>query len=141
MATTERRGPRRRLRWGLLPLTALAALLAATQVGAKTEGAAAGPPIKIGISLPLTGNFSEPGTAARRGYEIWRDLVNKQGGLLGRQVQLIIRDDASNQNTIVADYNRLITEDKVDLLLGTFSSLLNLPASAVAERFKMVYVE
>ena len=130
----------RRLRWGLLPLTVLAALLAATQVGAKTERTAAGPPIKIGISLPLTGNFSEPGTAAMRGYKIWQKLVNKKG-LLGRKVQLIIRDDASNQNTVVADYTRLITEDKVDLLLGTFSSLLNLPASAVAERFKMVYVE
>ena len=130
-----------KFRWVLLPLTVALALVAATQVGARTEGAAAKPPIKIGISLPLTGNFSEPGTAAMRGYKIWQQLINKQGGLLGRKVQLIIRDDASNQNTIVADYTRLITEDKVDLLLGTFSSLLNLPASAVAERFKMVYVE
>ncbi len=130
-----------KFRWVLLPLTVAVALVAATQVGARTEAAAAKPPIKIGISLPLTGNFSEPGTAAMRGYKIWQQLINKQGGLLGRKVQLIIRDDASNQNTIVADYTRLITEDKVDLLLGTFSSLLNLPASAVAERFKMVYVE
>jgi len=131
----------RRLRWVLLPLTVAAALLVATQVGARTNKVAAKPPLKIGISLPLTGDFSEPGTAAMRGYKIWQQLVNKHGGLLGRKVQLIIRDDASNQNTIVADYTRLITEDKVDLLLGTFSSLLNLPASAVAERFKMVYVE
>jgi branched-chain amino acid transport system substrate-binding protein len=131
----------RKLRWALLPLTVAAALLVATQVGAGTDEAAAKAPIKIGISLPLTGNFSEPGTAAMRGYKIWQQIVNKHGGLLGRKVQLIIRDDASNQNTIVADYTRLITEDKVDLLLGTFSSLLNLPASAVAERFKMVYVE
>src|SRR5918996_5150972 len=50
-------------------------------------------------------------------------------------------DDASNQNTIVADYNALISQDKVDLLLGTFSSLLNLPASAVAERNRMLFVE
>jgi branched-chain amino acid transport system substrate-binding protein len=131
----------RRLRWVFVPLTVAAALLVATQVGARTDEASAGAPIKIGISLPLTGNFSEPGTAAMRGYKIWQQIVNKHGGLLGRKVQLIIRDDASNQNTIVADYTRLITEDKVDLLLGTFSSLLNLPASAVAERFKMVYVE
>jgi branched-chain amino acid transport system substrate-binding protein len=131
----------RRLRWLLVPLTVVAALLVATQVGAGTDESAAKAPIKIGISLPLTGNFSEPGTAAMRGYKIWQQIVNKHGGLLGRKVQLIIRDDASNQNTIVADYTRLITEDKVDLLLGTFSSLLNLPASAVAERFKMVYVE
>jgi branched-chain amino acid transport system substrate-binding protein len=132
---------RSRFRWVLIPLTMGLALAAATQVGARTGTEAAKPPIKIGISLPLTGNFSEPGTAAMRGYKIWQQLINKQGGLLGRKVQVIIRDDASNQNTIVADYTRLITEDKVDLLLGTFSSLLNLPASAVAERFKMVYVE
>ncbi len=131
----------RRVRWLLVPLAVAAALVVATQVGARTDEAAAKAPIKIGISLPLTGNFSEPGTAAMRGYKIWQQIVNKHGGLLGRKVQLIIRDDASNQNTIVADYTRLITEDKVDLLLGTFSSLLNLPASAVAERFKMVYVE
>ena len=130
-----------RFRWVLVPLAVGLALLAATQVGARTDRTAAKPPIKIGISLPLTGNFSEPGTAAMRGYKIWQQLVNNRGGLLGRKVQLLIRDDASNQNTIVADYTRLITEDKVDLLLGTFSSLLNLPASAVAERFKMVYVE
>ncbi len=131
----------RKLRWVLLPLTVAAALLAATQVGARTEAGDAKAPIKIGISLPLTGNFSEPGTAAMRGYQIWAQLVNARGGILGRKVQLLITDDGSNQNTIVADYTRLITEDKVDLLLGTFSSLLNLPASAVAERFKMVYVE
>ncbi len=98
-------------------------------------------PITIGISLPLTGDFSQPGGAAKKGYEIWANLVNKNGGLLGRQVKLEILDDASDQNTIVSDYNRLISQNKVDLLLGTFSSLLNLPASAVAEKHHMVYVE
>ena len=68
-------------------------------------------------------------------------MVNDAGGLLGRQVELVIKDDASNQNTVVSDYNALISQDKVDLLLGTFSSLLNLPASAVAERNQMLYVE
>jgi branched-chain amino acid transport system substrate-binding protein len=56
-------------------------------------------------------------------------------------VQMIYKDDQSNQNTVVADYNALISRDRVDLLLGTFSSLLNLPASAVAERNRMLYVE
>jgi branched-chain amino acid transport system substrate-binding protein len=98
-------------------------------------------PLKIGASLPLTGEFSEPGKAAKQGYEVWRDTINANGGLLGRKVELVIKDDASNQNTVVSDYNALIANDKVDLLLGTFSSLLNLPASAVAERNRMVYVE
>jgi ABC-type branched-subunit amino acid transport system substrate-binding protein len=131
----------RRSRLGLLLVPLAAALVVAGQVGARTEGSAAKAPIKVGISLPITGNFSEPGTAAMRGYQIWAKLVNSHGGILGRKVQLVIRDDQSDQNTIVNDYNRLINEDKVDLLLGTFSSLLNLPASAVAEKFRMVYVE
>ena len=98
-------------------------------------------PIRIGTSLPLTGEFSQPGKAAQQGYEIWQEMVNDDGGLLGRDVELVVKDDASNQNTIVADYNALISQDEVDLLLGTFSSLLNLPASAVAERNQMLYVE
>jgi branched-chain amino acid transport system substrate-binding protein len=100
-----------------------------------------GAPIKIGTSLPLTGDFSEPGEAAKQGYEVWQAITNENGGLLGRQVELVIKDDASNQNTVVADYNALISKDNVDLLLGTFSSLLTLPSSAVAEKAKMLYVE
>jgi branched-chain amino acid transport system substrate-binding protein len=98
-------------------------------------------PIVIGISLPLTGDFSQPGTEARRGYEVWASQINKSGGMLGRQVQLKIVDDASSQDTVVTDYTKLITQDKVDLVLGTFSSLLNYPASAVAEKNNMVFVE
>jgi branched-chain amino acid transport system substrate-binding protein len=98
-------------------------------------------PLVIGISLPLTGDFSQPGTEARRGYEVWADKVNKSGGLLGRPVQLKIVDDASSQDTVVSDYTKLITQDKVDLVLGTFSSLLNYAASAVAEKNNMVFVE
>ena len=105
-------------------------------------GEASGDPIKVGASLPLTGEFSEPGKAARQGYEVWEAMVNESGGLIdGRPVEMVIKDDQSNQNTIVADYNALISRDQVDLLLGTFSSLLNLPASAVAERNRMLYVE
>jgi branched-chain amino acid transport system substrate-binding protein len=103
-------------------------------------GSGSDDPIKVGASLPLTGEFSEPGTAAKEGFEVWAEMVNEQGGLLGRDVELVIKDDVSNQNTVVADYNALISRDRVDLLLGTFSSLLNLPASAVAERNRMVFV-
>ncbi len=46
-----------------------------------------GEPIVIGASLPLTARFSEPGTAARRGYEVWAEMVNESGGLLGRPVE------------------------------------------------------
>ncbi|MDX6360461.1 MAG: branched-chain amino acid transport system substrate-binding protein, partial [Nocardioidaceae bacterium] len=104
-------------------------------------GSNGGGTLTIGASLPLTGDFSEPGGAAKQGYEVWANMVNASGGLLGDQVKLDIKDDASNQNTIVSDYNALISKDNVDLLLGTFSSLLNLPASSVAEKNRMLYVE
>jgi branched-chain amino acid transport system substrate-binding protein len=120
---------------------AVLAILVIAVVAAGCGGDDDGGTIKIGASLPLTGDFSEPGVAAQRGYEIWQEQVNEAGGLLGSDVEMIVKDDQSDQNLVVTDYNALIQNDEVDLLLGTFSSLLNLPASAVAERNQMVYVE
>jgi branched-chain amino acid transport system substrate-binding protein len=119
----------------------LALGLAACGGGDGGDGGSSDGAIKIGTSLPLTGEFSQPGKAAQEGYKVWQEMVNDNGGLLGRDVELVFKDDASNQNTVVSDYNALISNDKVDLLLGTFSSLLNLPASAVAEKNQMLYVE
>lgn len=129
-----------RARWGLAGALTVALLLAGCG-GGEDSGGSTDDPIQIGISLPLSGDFSQPGGEARRGYEIWRDMVNADGGLLDRKVELKIMDDGSSQDTVVADYTKLITQDKVDLLLGTFSSLLNYPASAVAEKNNMVFVE
>lgn len=119
----------------------LASALAFGTACGGTEGGDADGSLRIGSSLPLTGEFSQPGKAAQQGYRVWQKMVNARGGLLGRRVEFVIKDDASNQNTIVADYNALISRHKVDLLIGTYSSLLNLPASAVAERHRMLYVE
>ncbi len=128
--------------WKAVAMTGVLALgLAACGGDASGGGGDSDEPIVIGTSLPLTGEFSQPGQAAEQGYKVWQEMINADGGLLGREVELVIKDDASNQNTIVADYNALISQDKVDLLLGTFSSLLNLPASAVAEKAQMLYVE
>ncbi len=99
------------------------------------------PPIKIGASLPLTGDFSDPGTAAKKGYELWVDMVNQSGGLLGRQVELTVYDNASNPDTAVADYERLITQDKVDLVVGPFSSKLVIPTSEVAAKYGYAFPE
>ena len=127
--------------WKAVALTGVLALGLAACGGSSGGDNTSDGPIKIGSSLPLTGEFSQPGSAAEEGYRVWEEMVNESGGLLGRDVELVIKDDASNQNTIVSDYNALISRDKVDLLLGTFSSLLNLPASAVAEKNQMLYVE
>jgi len=99
------------------------------------------PPIVIGASLPLTGRMSEPGTAAQQGYEVWAAVVNENGGILGRQVELNIVDNASDQDTAVADYEKLITVDKVDLVVGPFSSFLVIPTSEVAARYGYAFVE
>jgi branched-chain amino acid transport system substrate-binding protein len=128
-------------RWTVVPAILLVLLAAGCSSGSSGGGGgSSSEPIAIGASLPLTGDFSQPGTASQKGYTIWQEMVNAKGGLLKRQVQLKVVDDASDQNTVVSDYNRLISQDKVDLLLGSFSSLLNIPASAVAERNRMVYV-
>jgi branched-chain amino acid transport system substrate-binding protein len=131
----------RRLWFAVLTVAAAALVGVGCSDDNGDSGGDSSDPITIGISLPLTGDFSQPGKAAKQGYEVWADTVNSQGGLLGRQVELDIKDDASDQNTVVSDYNALISRDHVDLLLGTFSSLLNLPASAVAEKARMLYVE
>jgi branched-chain amino acid transport system substrate-binding protein len=119
----------------------LAACGGSSAPGGGAGGAAEKGPITIGISLPLTGDFSQPGGEAKRGYQVWADMVNAKGGVLGRKVKVKIVDDASSQDTVVSDYTKLITQDKVDLVLGTFSSLLNFPASAVAEKNGYVFVE
>lgn len=108
-----------------------------TATEAPTEAA----PIRIGASLPLTGRFSEPGTAAKQGYEVWASMINESGGLLGRPVELSIVDNASDQDTAVADYEKLITVDKVDLVVGPFSSFLVIPTSEVAARYGYAFVE
>ena len=124
----------------VLGLAAVAALAAGCG-GDDEDSGSSSDPISIGVSLPLTGEFSQPGKAAQQGYQIWEQTVNDEGGMLDRDVELVVKDDASDQNTVVSDYNALIQQDDVDLLLGTFSSLLNLPASAAAERNRMLYIE
>jgi branched-chain amino acid transport system substrate-binding protein len=149
MAKQHRPGNLARRGWSGTTVRAVATsavvLLAVAACGSKPSESAnssnSDEPLVIGISLPLTGDFSQPGGEARKGYEIWADQINDEGGLLGRKVELKITDDASNQDTVVTDYTKLITQDKVDLLLGTFSTLLNFPASAVAEKNGMLYVE
>src|SRR5579884_2456208 len=74
-------------------------------------------PVTIGYSISLTGSLAADGKALQAGYELWRDAVNQQGGLLGHQVLLKAYDDASDPNRAVANYQKLIESDHVDLLL------------------------
>jgi branched-chain amino acid transport system substrate-binding protein len=92
----------------------------------------------IGASLPLTGSFSIAGEKHQEGYQLCVDLINERGGLLGRPVELIVTDNRSDVEQALAQYERLINEDQVDLIFGTFSSRLTFPTSAVMEQNQMV---
>jgi branched-chain amino acid transport system substrate-binding protein len=107
--------------------------------GGSEGGGADGDTIRIGASLPLTGEFSIPGAKHRDGYQYCVDQINDAGGLLGRQVELVVSDNRSDTEVAVSQYERFINVDNVDLLFGTFSSLLTFPASTVAEQAGMIY--
>ncbi len=125
--------------------TSTGAQSGATSTGSGTQStsapAASTKALTIGMSLPLTGPVAEVSKSGYEGYQQWAADVNASGGLLGRQIKLNVLDDGFEPNQTVSNYTRLISKDKVDLLLGTFSSLLNAPASAIAARQNMLYVE
>lgn len=98
-------------------------------------------PIVIGASLSLTGDFSVDGQAFERGYQLWASDVNKNGGLLGRQVTLKILNDNSSPQQAQTNYQTLFSADKVDLAFGPFSSLLTTPSASVAARYGYALIE
>jgi branched-chain amino acid transport system substrate-binding protein len=125
---------RRPTRRRFVPLAAAAAATAlvvtACGTSASTTASSTAQPITVGISLPLTGQFAADGLATRNGYELWASDVNTNGGLLHRPVKLVIRNDNSNEKTVTSDYNVLIHQDHVDLVLAPFSTLLTSDAQA-----------
>jgi branched-chain amino acid transport system substrate-binding protein len=96
-------------------------------------------PIKIGASLPITGDFAINGEKHRDGYQLCVDLINEKGGLLDRQVELIVSDNQSDVDTTLAQVERFINVDNVDLIFGTFSSRLTFPMSSAMEQAGMVH--
>jgi branched-chain amino acid transport system substrate-binding protein len=140
----------RRPRASVLRLAAVTAVTAATVaacgLGNVTTSAGApagpsGPPILVGMSVSLTGDFSADGHACLRGYQLWADDVNSHGGLLGRPVKLVYLDDKSDPNVVARDYQQLVRQRHVNLLLGPFSSLLTVPAGKVARQYGYAFVE
>ena len=91
--------------------------------------ARAADPVKVGFSMALTGAVAQNGKQLIIALELWRDDVNARGGLLGRPVELVYCDDQSNPSNVPGIYTKLITVDKVDLLLGPHAT--NMAAAAV----------
>lgn len=127
----------------LIVITILAGLSACAQNGSTNGSQQPGSqkPVTIGYSVSLTGDYSADGKSLQMGYELWRDTVNKQGGLLGHQVQLKYYDDGSKPDQAVTNYQKLIGTDHVDLVLGPFSTLITAPSVRVADRYGYAFVE
>ncbi|MAS34025.1 MAG: branched-chain amino acid ABC transporter substrate-binding protein [Anaerolineaceae bacterium] len=113
-------------------------LVLCLMLGATSLLAQEGEPIVIGASLPLTGTFSIAGSKHAEGYELCAAQINAMGGLLGRPVEMRISDNRSDVDQAIAQYERFINEENVDLIFGTFSSRLTFPTSAIAEQNEMV---
>jgi branched-chain amino acid transport system substrate-binding protein len=93
--------------------------------------ARAADPIKVGLSMALTGGVAPNGKQLLLALEIWRDDVNARGGLMGRPIELIFYDDQSNPNNVPGIYTKLLSVDKVDLLLGPYATNMIAPAMPV----------
>jgi branched-chain amino acid transport system substrate-binding protein len=103
-------------------------------------GLQAAEPIKLGVTASLSGVYAGPGQEQLEGIRMWVHDINARGALLGRKVELVHYDDESDPDTTRRLYQRLINEDKVDLLIGPYSSDLTLVASEVAEQYEFPMV-
>lgn len=92
-------------------------------------------PIKIGFAQSLTGFLSPNGKQALLGAEIWRDQINKSGGLIdGRPVELVYYDDKSSPAEVPGIYTKLLDVDKVDLVVGGYATNQTAPAMPIVIR-------
>jgi branched-chain amino acid transport system substrate-binding protein len=103
-------------------------------------GACAADPIKIGLSMPLTGGLAGGGKSALLALQIWRDDVNAKGGLLGRPVELVSYDDQSNPSTVPAIYTKLLDIDKVDLVISSYATNQIAPAMPIVMQRKLLFM-
>ncbi len=93
-------------------------------------------PVTIGATISTTGASAAGGKLQKEGYELWVEQTNQRGGLMGRQVQLSMLDDQSDPTTAAKLYEKLISEDKVELILGPYSNSLTQAASTATEKLK-----
>ena len=92
-------------------------------------------PLRIGASMSLTGRYDRTGKEVMNAYTLWAEQTNAKGGVMGRKVEFVVYDDTSDPETAAKLYEKLITEDKVDLILGPYSSPVTIPASTVTEKY------
>src|SRR6266404_1334295 len=126
--------------WKLSILTcSLIAVVVVTLVlaGAGAFVARAADPIKIGFGMALTGGLSANGKPALLALQIWKDDINRKGGLLGRPVELVFYDDQTNPATVPGIYSKLLDVDRVDLVTSGYGTNLIAPLMPIAMERKL----
>src|SRR5689334_16492216 len=116
-------------------LTMLLALALAAPMTASAQK-----PIKVGVPLPLSGPPALFGDPASKGAQMYVDEVNAKGGVLGRKIELIIRDSKADANEAVRVAREMILKDNVDFLMGTLTSAEGPAVSVVAKENKIVFI-
>ncbi|MBI1963919.1 MAG: amino acid ABC transporter substrate-binding protein [Candidatus Rokubacteria bacterium] len=118
------------------------ALLTLLALGAGPAGAHHRPnnEVLLGGAISQTGQYAEPAGRQVNSIKLWVDEVNGRGGLLGHKIVARLLDDKSDTQTAIKLYEKLITEDKVDLLLAPYSSGITEAVANVNERYKMPFV-
>ena len=123
----------------MLRLVSLFLLVAATSTVA-VPAQAQDRPLLLGMSLAQTGQLGDIGQAYRRGLYQWLDELNARGGVFGRRIEFRVRDDKSDATLVGGLYEKLLDEDKVDLLVGPAGSAATVSAMGVAEARRRVIV-
>src|SRR3989338_2513486 len=118
----------------------LGAVLVAAAVLAASLPAGAQGPVRLGASMSLTGTYAKLGNYQNEGYKLCVKQGNEKGGLLGRKIELVVYDDQSTPATAVRLYEKLITEDKVDAVIGPYSSPVSEASANVTDKYKKVMV-
>ena len=91
--------------------------------------------IKVGLIQPLSGPVAASGNFVRMGAEIGRDWVNAKGGVLGRKIELVIEDNKSDPKEAASAAEKLITRDKVPVIIGAWGSSMTLAAMPKLEEY------
>lgn len=129
----------RRVTGALAALLALASLAAVSTVVTSTA-APSGQPIRVGGTLALTGPLAPTALLHKIAGEIYVDELNRASGLLGRPVEWILEDDQSKPDLTRSLYEKLITVNKVDLLMGPYATSGILAGMGVAQRYQKLFI-
>jgi branched-chain amino acid transport system substrate-binding protein len=109
-------------------------------VGIRIPATQAAQPVRIGFGMALTGGLATNGKAALLAMEIWRDDVNKAGGLLGRSVEFVYYDDQTKPATVPGIYTKLLDVDKVDFVVSGYGTNLIAPAMPIVMERKLLFM-